>query len=356
MSMDAATASRDGRCTAGGWTTDGDGPNCTFVGKRSWRGSALLVGSCARNVRRSLERYAQAQVTSLLSAAAVLGGGGVLVFEDEQRSGDPDGTRAALREWAARDRRVRLLLAQPLLYPRWSRTQRLALCRNMLAHEAARLPERGVYVSIDLDCRTPAAAEVVGVLTSMLPALAGEVATAVTRREWDVLTANTRPPAYYYDRWALRSQALTLDYDCWFNTTQRRQRGACPDYAITLDPEAPPLSVDSAFNGLGLYRASAMRRALAADCRYRGTKNSYMCEHVPFHLCMRAASLSIGVLPALTVECGPTIVAPRHTRVRLLANGSVHVVQPPAVAPALHVASSSRRHFSSKRPRAAHKT
>jgi hypothetical protein len=269
-----------------------------------------MVGSCARNVHAALEQHSRGWVTSLLDVVSP--GGGALIFEDEQRAGDPDGTRATLRAWAAQDPRIRLMLAQKLLYPRWSRTQRLALCRNMLAHEASRLPEKGVYVALDLDCHAPPAATISATLEWMLAA-----------RHWDVLTANTQAAAYYYDRWALRSTRLTLDYDCWFNTTQRVARGSCPDYAITIDPNAPPFAVDSAFNGLGIYRVSAVRAALAAECRYRGTKNSYMCEHVPFHLCMRSHALAIGVLPSLAVGCGPTTVSARRNRIQMLANGSV---------------------------------
>lgn len=280
----------------------------------------MLLGSCARNVRHALEQHSHAWVTSLLDANP---GSGALIFEDEQRKGDPDGTRAALRAWAARDDRIRLLLVQPLLYPRWSRTQRLALCRNTLAQEAARLPAGGVFVALDLDCRPPPVPEVSAAVTVLL-------------RGWDVLTSNTRPAAYYYDRWALRSTKLTLDYDCWFNKSLRNARGSCPDYAITVDPEAQPFAVDSAFNGLGFYRVPALRNALTAGCRYRGTKNSYLCEHVPFHLCMRTQGASIGVMPPLAVDCGATLVSPPPRtlrRVRLLANGTVFTTAVPQPRP-----------------------
>jgi hypothetical protein len=122
-----------GVCAATGWEPSGIGPNCTFVGEHKWRGD-LLVGSCARNVRSALDKFQQAWIASLLDRTS---SSSVLIFEDEQRSGDPDGTRQSLRTWAQTDKRVRLLLAQPLLYPRWSRTQWLALCRNMLVSEAA---------------------------------------------------------------------------------------------------------------------------------------------------------------------------------------------------------------------------
>lgn len=296
-----------GVCASTGWSDFGTGPNCTYVGSRDWIGRELMVGACARNVRVQLERHSQRWITSLLDAAA----GGVLIFEDSQRAGDPDGTRGALRAWAARDARVRLLLAAPLLYPKWSRTQRLALCRNMIVQEAARvLPEQGALVAIDLDCHAPAA----DVITSAL-------ATMSTLRQWDVLTANTQPPTYYYDRWALRSRVLGLDYDCWFNSTQKRLRGGCPDIAISVDPAAAPIAVDSAFNGLGLYRAAALR--VASDCRYRGTKNSYLCEHVPFHLCMRAHHLRLALMPSLSTSCGAPILSGRQRTVRYLADGTV---------------------------------
>ena len=59
-----------------------------------------------------------------------------VVDHDVPRGGDRDGTRDELLRMASRSERVRLVLAQPLLYPGWSRTQRLALCRNVLLAEA----------------------------------------------------------------------------------------------------------------------------------------------------------------------------------------------------------------------------
>ena len=317
LKHDMAAAETSGVCTAAsGWALSGIGTNCTYVGSNSWADQQLMVGSCARNVRKALDGHSRAWITSLLDKAH----GGALIFEDAQRSGDPDGTRAALRAWAAADPRVRLLLAAPLLYPKWSRTQRLALCRNMLAQEAVRaLPESGALVALDLDCHAPAAESIMIALSSMN-----------TQRRWDVLTANTRQPMYYYDRWALRSGTLGLVYDCWFNKSQARLHGGCLDYAIQVDPAAQPFAVESAFNGLGLYRAAALR--IASDCRYRGTKNSYLCEHVPFHLCMRAHQLAIGVLPSLATDCGPTELSPPQKLkiIRYGVDGRVQVASPAA--------------------------
>lgn len=93
-----------------------------------------------------------------------------------------------------------------------------------------------------------------------------------------------------------------------------------------LAAAAAPFAVDSAFNGLGLYRVSALRTA--SDCRYRGTKNSYLCEHVPFHQCMRTRELSIGVLPSLATDCGAPTLSRSYKLVTYRADGSV-AVEPP---------------------------
>jgi hypothetical protein len=89
--MLAEAPTRQGFCTDDGWAAAGVGPNCTFVGKRIRRDSGLLVGSCARNIRRSLEQYAQAQVTALLTAAGEVftfgvGEFGVLGHGTEERA------------------------------------------------------------------------------------------------------------------------------------------------------------------------------------------------------------------------------------------------------------------------------
>ena len=237
-----------GKCASDGFALHGEGPNCTFVGRRAWRWPTnedtgggvkpgVMIGGCARNVRAALETHTRAWIEAVLDRTA----GGALIFEDQQRSGDPDGSRSALRAWATSDARVRLILSQPLLYPKWSRTQRIAMCRNMLAFEAAaHLPEAGVLVSVDLDCHpiTPdrlaslvrAQAAVATVGPGADKGTAGLALVDVWTgaplgtgwgdvHRWDVITANS--PRQYYDRWALRSGRLGLDYDCWFNSTSK---------------------------------------------------------------------------------------------------------------------------------------
>ena len=191
-----------GVCDAAGWAREGSGPNCTFVGHRLWHWhnatEHIVVGSCARNVRAPLEHGSRVWIEGVLEQS----GGGALIFEDEQR-GDRDGTRRYLRAWAASDPRLRLILAQPLLYPRWSRTQRLALCRNMLAREAVRaLPERGALISVDLDCTPSPPAAILGIarqLSAHRAGAGGPPSHGVRRpawARWDVATVNSHRTSY----------------------------------------------------------------------------------------------------------------------------------------------------------------
>ena len=100
---------------------------------------------------------------------------------------------------------------------------------------------------------------------------------------------------------------------------------AIANHATRRGPRAP--QVDSAFNGLGVYRVPALRAALSAGCAYRGTRNSYQCEHVPFHLCMRKLGMAIGILPAATADCGRVLLARPPTRhVTVRADGLVRTV------------------------------
>ena len=313
-----------GRCTRNGFRTHGvaAAPNCTFVGSRHWRPPAseqvpsLIVGLCAKDVRAPLEAHSMAWLEGLgrLFARDAFG---VFVYWDDD--GDADGTRGVLRAWARRNRQVQLLLAPPLRAPEYYRTQRLALCHNVLLGEAvARLPAHGTLAFYDLDCR----------VASYAPLLMAARLLAESPPSWDVLTANSAGP--YYDQWALRSSLLGLDYDCQFDH-RARTRAACKDVAIQIDPLAPPFGVRSAFNGVAVYRAGALHAHNATGCRFQGSRLSRNCEHVPFATCLRDAGLRVGVLPSMVADCGvPPLRGPfdrAKVRTRVFANGSVHQLE-----------------------------
>ena len=78
---------------------------------------------------------------------------------------------------------------------------------------------------------------------------------------------------------------------------QVKSRASCKDVAIKLDPAAAPFGVQSAFNGLAVYRVAALRAANATGCRFAGSKLSRNCEHVPFTSCLRARGLRLAQIP-----------------------------------------------------------
>ena len=114
---------------------------------------SLMVGSCAKGVRAALEEHSIAWLESLGSTFRA-DAYAVFVYWDDD--GDRDGTQSALRGWARRNRQVHLVLAPPLRAPNWYRTQRLALCRNVLLGEGLlRLPAHG---TLRAPARAPALA------------------------------------------------------------------------------------------------------------------------------------------------------------------------------------------------------
>ena len=298
----------------------------------------------------------------------------VLLWEDSSS----DGTRATLRGWAASDARMRLLTGDPPALSwrlRIHRTARLAFCRDVLLTEALKAmpPQHGqramtearpaapatlaamaalpsqLIISLDLDCPptlapSALAAAVHRMATAHLKRRAAHhPRTARTARRaertigpspppppppsmapptrFHVITGNSLP--MYYDRWALRSRALAIDYDCLQNRTEVARRGRCMEYDINVNPRAPVLAVDSAFGGVAIFSAAALRRA---GCRYEARPDLRTCEHVGFNLCLRRRGLRLGLDPSLVVGCGKEHYHPETPTtkvVRVFENGSI---------------------------------
>lgn len=262
----------------------------------------VVFGACVRDAARSV-RAGLDLITTLGDSA---GEYGAILYED----GSGDHTRTALMgvlEEQPLSSRVRLILADSP-GAAYSRTERLALCRNVVLREslaaAAAAPD-ALLMLFDFDCdhkpllTTSIFSHAVSILTGPKPA-------------HDVLFGNSRPR--YYDLWALRSSRLGINHDCLSN--QRGQGGHCFEHAISLDENAPPLPVDSAFNGVALFRLAALGHAhrrpcahntslscmhVRRQCAYNG---SATCEHVAFHRCLRRRGVRLAILPSLVQGCG----------------------------------------------------
>ena len=216
---------------------------------------ALL--SCARNVEET--------ASTLLADADALDRAldhrlCVYVFEE----GSTDRTREVLRAWARTSPTCNRITHQTLARDAL-RTERLAACRNRLWQQALRDGAAQVIV-VDADYERPLDRE-------------GLVRELASCRHTGCFAAS-RP--YLYDQWALR--------DARYGDTDVFREGLATHLARW------PLSVGttelrpvrSAFNGLGVYDASAVREAIDGGCAYVGRyPDGYpVCEHVPFHLCL----------------------------------------------------------------------
>ena len=174
------------------------------------------------------------------------------------------------------------------------RTERLAHCRNAYLEHLRSHPSCGGvrYVLVaDLDGGN-----------NRLTAAA--LASCWQRQDWDACTANQ--VGLYYDVWALR-HPLWSPGDCWQQARFLASLGQDEERAkmatvfarmVSLPPDAPWLEVESAFGGLALYRAEALRDV---GVRYEGLspQGEAVCEHVAMHAALRARGRRLFINPAL---------------------------------------------------------
>ena len=172
------------------------------------------------------------------------------------------------------------------------RTHRLAFCRNTYLEEIESDSASGrcdFVVVVDLDGVNNALTR-----TSIRACWDAEV-------DWDACFANQSGP--YYDVYALRHSSW-LPGD-WYETYEfllqhglRQHKAidtACYARMLTLDAEMPPIKVDSAFGGLGIYK-----RRLFDGCRYvgEGEAGREVCEHVALHEAMRREGARLFIIPS----------------------------------------------------------
>lgn len=216
-----------------------------------------------------------------------------------------DRTDAILSQWAADSRSRILLHANGIAAAATGKTERLAILRNFYLRELRRWIEAGaqfdLMIVLDLD----------GV--NRQPALADAVcdALATAPRDWGALFANQRQA--YYDIWALRHPRWCTS-DCWQEVERsvrfvpRPLRGRAYARAVAqrvggrqvrISPDHPPIPVESAFGGLGIYKVCALDGAWYAGRDDSGRK---VCEHVAFNACVRRRGWPLYIVPSLLNE------------------------------------------------------
>ena len=246
--------------------------------------SAIVIVGLARNCAKVIEREVRI-INAAFAQARTLNW---LVIESDS----DDETLRALQSLSANTNFEFITLGQlRTQFPK--RTERIAVCRNRYLHELRTNKKYNCVdyvVVVDLD----------GVNTKL-------TAVAVnscwkTPFAWDACFANQSH--VYYDMWALRHE-LWCPSDCWQEyrfllDCGINKLGAL--YAsvycrmIRIDPDGDALEVESAFGGLGIYKAHAILPAMYVGTYKNGDE---LCEHVGLHKTMRDLGSKLYIVPSL---------------------------------------------------------
>jgi hypothetical protein len=253
-------------------------------------GCRLFIGALCRDAELQLPRF-KLFLQSLLPLLTTLK---VVVVENDSVDG-------SFRYLSHLQKRLpsNLLLINPgsldQKFP--ERTDRIAFCRNLLLEQFDALAGSEAFdLVLMLDIAPETAAISVRCINRAL-----ELAPP----DWSALTANHA--AFYYDIWALR-HSLWCPFDVSKLFHEQRschgeeftRRVVIAARQIHLPSHLPPIAVDSAFAGAGLYRASVIE-----GCTYAGHDDLGfpICEHVKFHQSIRERGGMIYLQPCFVVSC-----------------------------------------------------
>jgi len=246
---------------------------------------SVLVCGCARDVEPQLPGV----LANFARIGALFGAARYAVVENDSK----DRTAAMLASWKRSDPRPRRHISLTGLDRRFrTRTERLPECRNALLDELWREPA-DFMVMLDMD----------GICQEPIPEASIQSCFNYPLDGWAAMTANIS--SKYYDIWALRSE--WCPYDCW-QKVWHRPAGMTPEEAIEqfihvhkkhIPANAPPLEVESAFGGLGVYQVSFLK-----GCRYsrKSTFHDADVEHCAFNQAIRRNGGKVFINPALIIR------------------------------------------------------
>ncbi|WP_146344314.1 hypothetical protein [Falsiphaeobacter marinintestinus] len=207
-----------------------------------------------------------------------------------------DGTDAVLADYCARADNVTLLRLDGEMTNVEERVERITLARN--ATLFALFDGSVVHpLTLVLDLDGP---------NSAMPAEDVLKSAGRVDIQWDGLFANQERA--YYDIYALRCPGW-CEEDVWQTIHAvpkplffRKKRHAALlarliyDRQFHIPRNTPPIPVDSAFGGLGLYKTEALRGLRYAA---RDANGNLTCEHVTLHRAMRDRGANLFIDPAL---------------------------------------------------------
>jgi hypothetical protein len=268
-----------------------------------------LARQCGDALPKSLERV-QA-LRKLFSASEA-----IFVTNDST-----DSTERHLQEWCKSSPDSVVICVDGLIEAFPSRTDRIAAARNFYLLELKRRISAGhqydLVIVLDLD----------GVNDNLVDGFQFLDALSSAPSDWAAVFANQRQA--YYDIWALRHETW-CPVDCWKEVATaaktnsgwapRGIRGRLYRYAarkaeialvgqrqVHIPPEAPPIGVESAFGGVGVYKTTWLE-----DLWYGGRDSDgyETCEHVVLNKQIHGRGGKMYILPLLLNDAPHTHLKP----------------------------------------------
>ncbi|HLH97378.1 MAG TPA: SEC-C metal-binding domain-containing protein [Xanthobacteraceae bacterium] len=241
-----------------------------------------------------------------------------------------DGTKLAIQRWCEGRRDAHLLSLDGLAAAAPVRTIRLATARNRLVAAVRRDYHRFDYLFV-LDCDE--------INTPSLDLEAVKSALRFLQEGSDRAAVFANQPRIHSDLWAFR-HPLLCPGDVWEEVFDYAAANRVTDeeaFAQTfskrmfsLPATEPPLEVESAFGGFGIYKMQSVlnnqrayagykRKAVTAEAaewlRIAAAEIGWQsCEHVSFHAGLRELGLRLFVLPGLLNDEGPVTFRPSAWR------------------------------------------
>ena len=245
--------------------------------------SALIVGTI-RNGSASIEEDLQVLLDSLNLVLPTV----ALVVESDSH----DGTQQVLENLAARDSRINFISLGNMEPKIPDRIARLRYCRNIYVREIRDNPilaSKELIIVADLD----------GINRKITSKAIREAINS--NFAWDVLTANQT--GGYYDLLALRhpywcpnNYLLEIEWFSKFISGPRTLRHCKEERMLKIPRTCPPIEVDSAFGGFGIYR-----KWIFHEFDYSLENETIVSEidHVTLHRKAKARGAKIFIHPGL---------------------------------------------------------
>jgi len=228
----------------------------------------------------------------------------ILIIENDST----DGTCDILESWAQFNPRVQVDSRKLGARNKRPSHSFLADMRNryieLLRLEDATRPSFDLLVVLDMDLFD---IDIVGVQKSVSAWLRGPPKHGTKRsslqsfqipKSWAAIASNgVAQDGRYYDVFALRSESTVWPSTNGVMFRKPEGQALIKTNTVVYDPiRHKPFSVDSAFGGLAIYRASSV-----LGCKYDAGPNRD-CEHVLFHACIAKKNRGgMGVVPRMLV-------------------------------------------------------